>query len=143
MTNSLNSKRNTLFFYCTIILSLVERFTHRTISLFGLSLLGQEINPCQSSATSQKCHAEWLEAELSNQSSPSDFGTRKHPKNHCERSDSACPPESGTTHKPKVNAAYIIYATGGFIVWERTCANCYFCFSDSSCLINKGKSNSV
>ncbi|MCI4387319.1 hypothetical protein PGIGA_G00072680 [Pangasianodon gigas] len=72
-------------------------------SLKTTSPNSQEVNPCQSSATSQKCHAEWLESELRNQSSPCDFGTGKHPKNQSERSDSMCPPESGTAPKPKLS----------------------------------------
>ncbi|XP_027026297.2 OTU domain-containing protein 3-like [Tachysurus fulvidraco] len=69
-------------------------------SLKTTSMNNQEINPCQSSATSQKCHAEWLEAESSIQSSPGDIGKRIHPEN---QRDTVCPPETGTTHKPKLS----------------------------------------
>ncbi|KAM9444612.1 OTU domain-containing protein 3 [Clarias gariepinus] len=63
----------------------------------------QEINPCQSFATSQMCQEEWFEYQLTNQLSPCDLGTLNHPKTVNENIDSARPPESSTTHKPKLS----------------------------------------
>ncbi|XP_060794329.1 OTU domain-containing protein 3 isoform X2 [Neoarius graeffei] len=71
-------------------------------SLKNTCLNSRKVNLCQSSATSQKCHAEWLEPEQRKPSSSCDFGTGKHLKNKSERSDRVCPPESSTTHKSKL-----------------------------------------
>ncbi|XP_017343149.1 OTU domain-containing protein 3 [Ictalurus punctatus] len=72
-------------------------------SLKTTSPNSQAVNPCQSIATSQTCHAEWLESELKNQSTPCGFGTGKMPTNQSERSDRVCLPESGTKYKPKMS----------------------------------------
>ncbi|XP_066528608.1 OTU domain-containing protein 3 [Hoplias malabaricus] len=73
-------------------------------SLLTSSFNSHEENLCQSSATSQKCHAEWLESELSNQSLCWELGTEIHPQcqsNKSECSDTLSQPESSTTHKTK------------------------------------------
>ncbi|TSR39561.1 OTU domain-containing protein 3 [Bagarius yarrelli] len=66
------------------------------------SMNSKEKNLSQSSAISQKGHAESLESEPRNQSSACDLGTEKHPKNLSKQSDHACL-AGGTTNQPKVS----------------------------------------
>ncbi|XP_072552487.1 OTU domain-containing protein 3 [Salminus brasiliensis] len=76
-------------------------------SLLTSNFSSQDENLCQSSATSQQCHAEWLESELRNQSPHCEFGTATHipcESNHVECSDNISPPESSTSHKPKLSS---------------------------------------
>ncbi|XP_026870323.1 OTU domain-containing protein 3 [Electrophorus electricus] len=81
---------------------------HEEVILSSLKTSGfssHEGNLYQLGANSQKCHAEWMESELSNQSHcDTGKGTRPQcPNIHAECSDGISPPESSTLHKPKLS----------------------------------------
>ncbi|XP_026092853.1 OTU domain-containing protein 3-like [Carassius auratus] len=66
----------------------------------------QSDNLCQSRATSQTSHSDWLESELNNQSSRRDCASRTHPLcqgMQAESSENTSPTESSISLKPKLS----------------------------------------
>ncbi|KTF90023.1 hypothetical protein cypCar_00015336 [Cyprinus carpio] len=66
----------------------------------------QSDNLCQSSATSQTCHSDWLESEQNNQSSQRDCASGTHPLcqgMQAECSENTSSTEGSISHKPKLS----------------------------------------
>uniref|UniRef100_A0A673FPS3 OTU domain-containing protein 3-like n=1 Tax=Sinocyclocheilus rhinocerous TaxID=307959 RepID=A0A673FPS3_9TELE len=86
-----------------------SRGSHSEDEELILSILcahSQSDNLCQSRATSQTCHSDWLESELNNLSSQRDCASGTHPLcqgMQAECSENTSPTEGSISHKPKLS----------------------------------------